>query len=98
MNKLIFITLFFVFLSGAAQADHPRGTVHAHVNGLVCDFCAQSIEKVFSRQEAVNTIDVDLDQKLISIHFEEGKTLDDEFITKKIRDSGYDVRRLEYVE
>lgn len=98
MNKLVLATLFSIFLSDAVYADHPGGTVHAHVNGLVCDFCAQSIEKVFKRQKAVNTIDVNLDQKVISIHFEEGETLEEEFIIAKIRDSGYDVRRLEYVD
>ena len=99
MNKLILvISVLLLFSSSGARADHPGGTVNAHVNGLVCDFCAQAVKKVFKRQKEVNSIDVNLDEKLISIHFQEGKTLEDEVIIAKIRDSGYDVRRLEYAD
>ena len=96
MKKLL-LTLAIsalLFTPAIANASHPDGTVYAHVNGLVCDFCARALEKVFGRQGAVEDIDVDLSEKIITIHFHEGQSLDDKFITKLITDSGYNVREL----
>ena len=63
--------------------------ITAKVNGLVCDFCAQSIRKVFGKQAAVETINVDLDNGEIVLSLKKGETLDDETIGTLIRKSGY---------
>ena len=81
-----------------ALAGTPGGTVYADVNGLVCDFCARALEKVFGKQEAVESIKVDLDTKVITVHFNEGQSLDDETITELITDSGYDVEEIRHGE
>ena len=97
------VTLALLLISSAgllsgqsAQASHSGGTVYADINGLVCDFCARALEKVFGRQDEVESIKVDLNQKLIIIHFNGGQRLDDATITSLINDSGYDVRGLRY--
>ena len=64
-------------------------TITARVNGLVCDFCAQSIRKVFGKQTAVETVKVDLDNGEVVIGLKKGETMDDETIGKLIRKSGY---------
>lgn len=74
------------------------GDVHVNVNGLVCDFCARALEKVFGKQNAVNDIDVNLDTKIITIDFKDGQTLDDTTITQLITDSGYNVDSIHHVE
>ena len=74
------------------------GDVHVSVNGLVCDFCARALEKVFGKQDAVKAIDVNLDDKIITINFVDGKTLDDATITQLITDSGYNVEGIHRVE
>lgn len=61
------------------------------VNGLVCDFCAQAVEKVFRRRSEVADIDVDLETTQITIEFKKDKTLSDELLSKMILDSGYNV-------
>ena len=64
--KTLFITVtLLVSLSISAFANHSAGTVYADVNGLVCDFCARALEKVFLKREAVESTDVDLDEKVI---------------------------------
>ena len=98
MKRTLFAFAFVLTLSIPAFAAHPGGTVYAEVNGLVCDFCARALEKVFGRQEAVESIHVDLDEKIITIHFNEGQKLDDETIIELIADSGYDVREIRYDE
>lgn len=91
------------------EGDHPNhaeqavkaeldGDVHVSVNGLVCDFCARALEKVFSKEEAVSAIDVDLDSKLITVDFNEGQSLSDEQLTQLITDAGYNVENIHRVE
>lgn len=82
----------------AEAAAHQGEVVHVSVNGLVCDFCARALEKVFGKQEAVSDIDVDLNDKLITINFNEDQTLDDETIIKFVQDSGYSVEDIYRVE
>ena len=69
-------------------------SVQVEVNGLVCDFCARALEKIFSKQEAVEGIDVNLDTKIITINFNEGQDLDDQTLTELITDSGYNVEEI----
>lgn len=61
------------------------------VNGLVCDFCAQAIEKSFRRRAEVNDIRVDLTAKLVSIDFKPNATLDDAAIRRIVTNAGYTV-------
>ena len=61
------------------------------VNGLVCDFCARAVEKVFGKQDAVETITVDLTAKIITATLRDGKTMTDETVTKLVTDAGYNV-------
>lgn len=98
MKRTLFAFAFVLIVSIPAFATHPGGTVYADVNGLVCDFCARALEKVFGRQDAVESINVDLDEKVITIHFNEGQKLDDETIIELIADSGYDVREIRHDE
>lgn len=87
---LALTTVLVLSFAGSAQAD-----ARVDVNGLVCDFCARALEKVFSKQEAVQDIDVNLDTKVITINFKEGQTLDDDVIKGLITDAGYNVVGIE---
>ncbi len=98
MKKLLLTSALLVSLSLPAFAAHPGGTVYADVNGLVCDFCARALEKVFGKQEAVESINVDLDEKVITVHFNEGQSLDNETITQLITDAGYNVQEIRHDE
>lgn len=66
-------------------------TIKVEVNGMVCSMCAQGIEKKFKKMDAVKSIKVDLDNKLVEIETGENQSLTDEVITKNIQDSGYNV-------
>ena len=68
------------------------------VNGMVCDFCARALEKVFSEKQEVAAIDVDLDNGKISINFNDGASLDDSLIQKLVTNSGYDVVKINRCE
>ena len=61
------------------------------VNGMVCSFCAQGIKKTFESKEAVETVFVDLDKKLVVVNIKTGQSIPDAEITKGINDAGFDV-------
>ena len=93
MKKFLIIFILFSFNSFSLASDLNK-TIYAHVNGLVCDFCARALEKTIGKQESVKSINVDLTNKIITINLNEGKKLDDTKITQLIEDSGYSVREI----
>ena len=105
MKKLILIllimsvTTFDVLATGTPEVKvgevDPNGEiVTVKAFGLVCDFCANAIEKVFMRKDEVSGIDVSLDKHQILIALKEGQQLDDDEITKLVTDSGYNVKEI----
>lgn len=88
------ITLATGLFSSAWAAESVKVTV----NGMVCAFCAQGIEKRLSRLPATKAVFVDLKKKVVAIEAKEGQTLDGKTITAEITDAGYDVVKLETVQ
>ncbi len=70
-------------------------TVKATVNGMVCAFCAQGIEKKLSKMPATQAVYVDLKQKVVAVEAKNGQKLDGKAITAEITDAGYEVVKLE---
>ena len=104
MKKLIFILFLFVASMNVLASETPKmkvgevdpngEVVEVKAFGLVCDFCANAIEKVFMRQDEVSGIDVSLEQHQILIALKEGQQLNDAEITKLVTDSGYNVKEI----
>jgi mercuric ion binding protein len=65
------------------------------VNGMVCAFCAQGIEKKFKALPEVASIKVSLETKKVELDTQEGKDISDEQIKKIITDSGYEIVKIE---
>jgi copper chaperone CopZ len=86
--KKYLLTIVVIFgLTAAVSAD----TIKATVNGMVCGFCATGIEKTFKAQPEVKTVDVDLQNKLVTIQTKQGQKLDDAKIKKLLGNAGYSV-------
>lgn len=74
---------------------NPTGElVVVKAKGLVCEFCAKALEKVFMRQDEVAGIHVNLSTKDILISFKNGAALDDKTIEKFIHDAGYNIESI----
>jgi mercuric ion binding protein len=85
---LLTIIIIIIFgLTAAVSAD----TIRATVNGMVCGFCATGIEKTFKAQPEVKTVDVDLENKLVTIQTKQGQILEDSKIKKLLGNAGYSV-------
>ena len=97
MIRLSVLTFLAVLVLNAGTAFAAAGeTIHVRVLGLVCDFCAQAIEKTFMRTDKVESVDVDLDSALITIVMKEGITFTDEDITAKVTDAGYTIESIHH--
>ena len=98
--KFHFITICLIFFTLTtytkikSQNKIENEVLSISVNGLVCDFCARSIEKLFSKKESVKSINVNLEEMLITINLKKGKILNDDIIKQVIRDSGYDIKEI----
>lgn len=72
-------------------------SVKATVNGMVCSFCAQGIEKTLLKMPEAKAVFVDLKKKVVAVEAKDGQTLDGKKIALEIKDAGYDVVKLETV-
>jgi mercuric ion binding protein len=79
----------------AALPAFAANSVKATVNGMVCAFCAQGIEKTISKMDATKAVFVDLKSKVVLVEAKDGKTLDEKAIGAAIVDAGYDVVKME---
>jgi copper chaperone CopZ len=87
------LTIFFtacIFISPVV-AEEKTDDIIVKVDGMVCDFCAQSLKKVFSKEDSVNNIDVKLDDQTVIIDTIKGQTLNDAKIKELIEWGGYDL-------
>ncbi|MES2511792.1 MAG: heavy metal-associated domain-containing protein [Pseudomonadota bacterium] len=83
---------------GSASTAFAAESIKASVNGMVCAFCAQGIEKRLSKMPATKSVFVDLKKKVVAVEAKEGQTLDGKAIAAEITDAGYDVVKLEKVQ
>ena len=65
------------------------------VKGMVCDFCAQGIEKTFKKDKAVAKIDVDLNKGKVFIAYQMNTKIDFEKIKKMIVSNGQNATKLQ---
>ena len=63
----------------------------ADVLGVVCDFCATAMNKIFSKRSEVAAIYVDLDTKALNLVLEPGAQLSDATIAELAEQAGYRV-------
>lgn len=87
MKKLLLIlTLLTASLPAAAK------TVEMTVDGLVCAFCAQGIEKKLRKLDATDEVFVSLESKLVALTLKEGQDVTDAALTELLRDAGYTLK------
>nr|WP_070960597.1 heavy-metal-associated domain-containing protein [Hyphomonas sp. Mor2] len=103
LMKLALAATSIMFAAPIATAqDAPVETaisaqtlVTAKVNGMVCDFCARAVTKVFGKENAVENVHVDLDKGEIHVTLKAGADLSDETVADLVKKSGYDLVSIE---
>jgi len=88
MNRYkLFTAILLLIASPFASAK----TVEMEVNGLVCGFCAQGIEKTLKALPATEGVFVSLENRLVAVQLKDGTEIDDAALRKALKDSGYTV-------
>ncbi len=93
MKNLIHI-LIFIFTSIHTNAAGLYD-IKIHVKGLVCDFCARSVEKTFGKNKAIESIAVDLENGIIGLNLKENTGITEEEIANLVKSSGYAIESIE---
>jgi copper chaperone CopZ len=91
-----FTTVVLLMLTFAMPAH--SATIELTVNGLVCGFCAQGIEKTFRKNPATEDIYVSLENRLVAIATRTGADIPDDELRKSLKDAGYDVKAINRTE
>jgi copper chaperone CopZ len=73
-------------------------TARVGVDGMVCAFCAQGIEKKLKARAEVDRIFVSLENKIVAVGFKDGRTMSDADLDRLIVDSGYRVTGIARVD
>ena len=86
MIRLVTVIISLVVCSLAA-ADIIKATI----KGTACDLCAAAIEQTFKAQPEVKSVDLDLENRVVTIETKRGQTMDDTKMKKLLADAGYAV-------
>ena len=78
-----------------SSGEYSDKTINVATVGMVCDFCAQSIEKVFMKRKEVQGIKIDLNNQQVVIFLTKNGILNNEVILKLFEDAGYGVENIE---
>ena len=92
-----FILLSFVASNAHAETKECTNTLSiASVDGMVCDFCAQSISKQLKKDENVKDVVVDLEAKTVTVSTKNGAMFKDEDLAKAIDYAGYKLNTISH--
>ena len=91
--SLITLTAAAALSAQASFAD----TLKIKVDGMVCGFCASSIEKKMRANAATADVYVNLGNKIVAVSEKTGQKLDDAKLKAQIADAGYEVKAIERV-
>ena len=79
---------------GLSSGEITDNIININVNGMVCDFCAQSIEKVFMKRIEVKGINVNLEDQKVVIYLDKETDIEDATISTIFEDAGYSVETI----
>jgi copper chaperone CopZ len=84
-----------LLLACAASTSAQAATIEMKVNGLVCAFCAQGIEKQLRKFPATADVVVSLEQKLVAVALKDGQDIPDAELRRALTNAGYTVKSIE---
>jgi copper chaperone CopZ len=85
--KLVKAMLFAALVAVSSMASAK--TIEMDVNGLVCAFCAQGIEKTLKGFPETAGVFVSLEHRIVAVQLKDGSDINDAALTKAITDAGY---------
>lgn len=85
------LTWMLIALTSTMTCTAYATTIQMTVNGLVCAFCAQGIEKKLRKIPATADVYVSLERKVVAVALKDGQDIPDATLRKALTDAGYSV-------
>ncbi|HLQ13124.1 MAG TPA: heavy-metal-associated domain-containing protein [Steroidobacteraceae bacterium] len=82
----------------AFAATAQAATIEMNVNGLVCAFCAQGIEKQLRKFAATSDVVVSLEHRLVAVALKDGQDIADADLRRALTNAGYSVKTIDRTE
>jgi mercuric ion binding protein len=110
-SRVVLSALFALLLSVAAVPSHilaqerpaedaavtsPDATVF--VDGMACPFCAYGIEKKLKNLDALQSMEVQLEEGRVLLVFKEGESATKDEIQKAVENAGFTARKIEFAD
>jgi copper chaperone CopZ len=96
MKTFLVSLLAALALATTAQAAtvSPVSTIEMQVDGLVCAFCAQGIEKKLRKEAATADVLVSLEHGVVAVALKPKQDIPDATLTALLKDAGYTLREV----
>jgi copper chaperone CopZ len=91
MKRIQILSAVILLLVAASSG---AATIEMTVNGLVCAFCAQGIEKKLKKFPATAEVVVNLEHRLVAVALNDGQDISDADLRKALTDAGYSVKSI----
>ncbi|HUR39562.1 MAG TPA: heavy-metal-associated domain-containing protein [Verrucomicrobiae bacterium] len=92
MKHYIVSAIVAIALLGASSTALAASTIEMQVDGLVCAFCAQGIEKKLRAEGATADVFVSLERGLVAVALKPGQDITDAALGKLLTEAGYTLR------
>lgn len=89
--KSLLVAFAILVLAGPAGATQPT-TIEMEVDGLVCAFCAQGIEKKLRQNAATADVFVSLEHRLVAVATKPDQDISDANLKSLLTEAGYTLR------
>lgn len=89
--KNVLIAAALAWSAVATATPAPR-TIEMNVDGLVCAFCAQGIEKKLRKEPACDDVVVSLEHQLVAVALKPGQDIGDDALRELLTEAGYTLR------
>ncbi len=93
LKRMSFISLLAIV--GAMPVFAAAPVYKLHVDGLACPFCAYGVEKQVGKLANVQSVDIEIDQGLVTVTMEPDKTLSEADAKQAVSDAGFTLRKFE---
>src|ERR1700688_811546 len=87
--------LYLCLMLLGISATSTAATIEMTVNGLVCAFCAQGIEKKLKKFPATAEVVVNLEHRLVAVSLKDGQDIADADLRKALTGAGYTIKSID---
>ena len=93
----ILISLLFAMSTFAVQ-EGKSYHYHVAVDGMVCNYCVESIRLRMKKNKEVKDVKIDFDKKIVVVVTEPGRDIATEKIEQSIRDTGCTPKEIKKID